>query len=302
MTSAASLIAKHLEQRNRSESPLARIAVEALAVLADVKPAARFTADRADAAVMRVYLAEAGLQSAEFEPTPEEWGYRHATPEERLARSRRDVRVYYAASAERLHAAIDAQERRDDDGLGQALGYPSCCIGANEVLGRMPIADMVRVARMDSRADWRLNIFLTEMDYGKGSPYYLISHFPCYLGCAQSAAYAGAVLDALRPEAPGFVADLEHLLHLSVLLRDERDPPEHRRYGNFGALLHGIAEGERVFYSGWRSLRGVDDLADAQLAEGDMLERSEAAILVKCTSTDETVARLGADRWHLVTF
>lgn len=302
MTAALAPLIEQLDRSARRASPVARIAVEALAVVAGVKPAARFTATREHAALMHSVLSAVGLRCASFEPRPEEWGYRLATDEERLARSRSDVRVYYARSREALDAVMAAQERRDDDALGAALGYPPCCIAASAVLGRLPMTDMVRVARMDTDADYRLNIFLTEMGLGHGSPYYLASHFPCHLACRESIARAEEVRSVVGAEAPAFCDELTAVLHLPVLLRDERSPPPSRRHGNFGAVLHGLSTPSGVLYGGFRTLRPTDDLSDARLDQGNLLRATDEALEVRHTARDERVALLGRDRWHLVVF
>ena len=285
-----------------ADSAFAHLAVEAVAVARHLKPAARFTARRDRAEKFCELLHRAGMKSAEYEPEPEEWGYRHATAAEREARSARDVRVYYALDEASLARVMDAQRARDEDEIGRALGYPECCIGINSLLGNLTMTDMLRVARTGGERDWHLNIFLTEMDLASGSPYYLISHFPCRLGCPASIAYATAVFDALCEAAPDFADKLRNLLSLPVLLRDEREPPDSRRYGNFGCLLHGVAVDGNVFYNGWSSLRRGDDLEDAALSHGDCLAPDGDDINVLRTQTGEVVARLNGEQWQLVSF
>lgn len=282
--------------------PFARLAVEAVAVSHGLKPAARFTARRADAASACQWLNRAGLATATYEPQPGEWGYRHATPAERAACTASDVRVYYSANVDSLDLAMAAQYARNDEALGRALGYPDCCIAANRLLGGLPTTDMVRVARTARPRDWRLNIFLTEMDMPHGSPFYLISHFPCRLCCPASIAYAAAVHDALVDTLPRFAAKLDALLSLPVLLRDEQEPPASRRRGNFGCVLHGLATDDAVLYDSWHSLRREDRLTDAALDRGDCLTWDDGGIDVVRISSGECVGRLGSDRWQLVTF
>ncbi len=279
----------------------ARLAVEAIAVAEGLKPAARFTACASEASEFRRILSEAGMAVESYVPEPDEWGYRHATPAEREVFTERDVRVYYAAGKRELAAAIDAQRARDDQALGRALGYPDCCITANLILGGLSMTDMVRVARTRGRRDWRLNIFLTEMD-SRPPQYYLISHFPCRLGCPASIDYAASLYEVLTAVSPQFAAELKDFLSLPVLLRDERRPPENRRYGNYGCVLHGVTVGDMVLYRSWQSLRKSDDLADAGLDSADCLARDEHGVNLFRTETGEQVAWLDAEKWQLVTF
>ncbi|MBN3003474.1 hypothetical protein JW897_06960 [Chromobacterium alkanivorans] len=280
----------------------ARIAVEALAVLAGLKPLARFTAGGDSAARLCALLDACGLRHGQYVPPPDDWGYRHATAAERAAFSRSDARVYYARDAEALEQGLDAQRRQDNVALGRALGYPACCIAANEYFGAAPMTDLLRVARTPGGRDWRLNVFLTEMEVGRGSPYYLISHFPCHLGCRASIDYAAALLDALRDAVPAFAAQLERLLPLPLLLRDEEEPPEARRYGNFGAQLYGGGVGDAVFYQGWRPLRASDRLPEARLDQGDCIAWQQEDLCVLSARDGREVARLPTERWHLVAF
>ncbi|MEA3062541.1 MAG: hypothetical protein QOJ94_2322 [Sphingomonadales bacterium] len=297
------MIAACLGSEHPARHPAARIAVEAVAVAAGHKPSGRFTASRKSAAVLVPGLEQMGLVTGTYDPAPEEWGYRRATAEERAAASVRDIRIYYAKSRAALEAVLDAQARRDDEALGEALGYPSCCVGANLLLGSLPMTDMVRVARCaGERPDWRLNLFLTELEPAEGSPWYLVSHFPCSLGCRASAAYAEALRRSLEATAARFTRRLETLLRLPILLRDERDPPEERRYGNSGAMLRGATVGKTVFYDGWRSLREGDDLADARLGRGRAIASTPHSLEILDGERAEPVAVLDRAHWALVPF
>lgn len=299
---SAAAFALCLEAGAREAHPAARIAVEAIAVVEGLKPAARFTASRGAAKRLIAMIEAAGMIADIYVPTPAEWGYRHATEGERAAASARDVRVYFAASESALREALEAQKRRDDLTLGLALGYPPCCIAMNDMFGALPMTDMVRVGRSRGAHDWRLNIFLTEMEIGLGSPYYLVSHFPCSLACAPSIAYAEALHRALQRHAPRFAVTVADLLTRPVLLRDEREPPDERRYGNFGGLLDGGVIGDNVFFRRWRSLRSSDRLAAAALDDADMIVDEGDRLLIMRSATQEVVARLESDRWRLVTF
>jgi hypothetical protein len=302
MTTTAPRLAELLAADRVGATPAAPTLVEALAVLEGLKPAGRFTTRRRDAGAVTGVLEEAGLRVAVVSPRPEDWGYRHASGDERRALSERDVRLYYALEPEALAEVVGAEEDRDDARLGHALGYPACCIAVNAIATGMAMTDMVRVARSPGPADWRLNIFLTEWETGAGSPYYLVSHFPCHLACARSAAYAADVLAMLQRAIPAFAESLEALLRLPVLLRDELEPPPSRRHGNYGALIHGIAHDGCVVYDGWRPLRGADLLPEARLDSGGSLRRSGSDVEVLSSHTGTPVALLEGEHWQLVTF
>lgn len=296
------MLVEGLERADAAQDRAARIGVEFLAVRGGIKPSGRFTASRKSAAELVERLKHESMCVDTYDPDPLEWGYRRATLAERDAATRRDIRVYYACTPAALDAAMQAQVAKDDDALGLALGYPPCCIAANAVLGTLEMTDMVRVARCPGNSpDWRLNLFLTELEVGAGSPWYLISHFPCSLSCAQSIAYASAVLAELSATVPGFAARLEDALRLPVLVRDERDPPEARRYGNSGAILHGMTVAGTTCYSGWVALRNGDTMVDAGLAQGHAI-RCNGADLEVLGHGERIVARLDRLAWALVPF
>jgi hypothetical protein len=303
MKRALADLAERLKTSDLDSDLFAGVAVEAIAVAAGLKPAARFTASAIRARAVEELLVSAGMQVEEYVPEPQDWGYKYATLKEREAFTSHDVRVHFAAHRRALKRATDAQRARDDQELGRALGYPECCIAANALLGNLSMTDMVRVARSSPVRDWRLNIFLTEMDSGPGSRYYLISHFPCHLNCSASSGYAAEVHRTLRLYHPEFARRLEAYLSLPVLLRDERTPSANRRHGNFGCILYGVAIGDTVLYDRWRSLRVCDDMADARLDLADCLVRDEeGGIHLINTGTGETFDLLEADRWQLLTF
>lgn len=287
--------------RGRGDQP-DRIAIEVLAVSRGLKPSGRLTASRASAPAILEFLEARGLVARTYDPEPEEWGYRLATMYERELASRNDLRIYYARDDRSLDAVYDAQVSRDDPALGRALGYPDCCIAMNDALQPLEMADMVRVARFAGTSpDWRLNIFLTELELPGGSPYYLVSHFPCSLDCEASIAYASRLLQAISALDPRFARDLETALRMPVLLRDERNPPEERRFGNSGAILQGATFDETIVYGAWHSLRRRDDLADANLGKSGWITSGSDAIWVHSDHSRDPV-RLDRMAWVTVAF
>jgi len=115
-------------------------------------------------------------------------------------------------------------------GLGEALGFPACCVDG--FLGRVArgvtrlpsgtvahedfVAATIALSA-SGRLDARCNIFAA----GRNSCW--LSHVPCALDCAASITYATAVRAAYARRSPAAVAQLDHDLALDVAIgRDGR--------------------------------------------------------------------------------
>jgi hypothetical protein len=134
--------------------------------------------------------------------------------------------VLFGAFDERvLDEAIDAERAlwRTDGGsgeaasfLGEALGYPPCCVDAH--------------VRVGARDDLTLALALLPSISGEpasplsqwlSAPLALVSHAPCRLDCARTLTLAGALLDDLERRAPGFRARWHALARRLHVLDEE---------------------------------------------------------------------------------
>ncbi len=130
-------------------------------------------------------------------------------------------RVIFAARDAASLAEAEALERqlRRGDGasadagrrLGEALGYPACCI---EAYARVPARDDRGLAEALlpplGRSFSPLTVWLL-------APLGIVSHTPCALDCPATLTLARALLGGLEAEAPGFEArwrDLAARVHL----------------------------------------------------------------------------------------
>ncbi len=125
--------------------------------------------------------------------------------------------------------------------LGALLGYPECCVTtyrAQDDQGETATFERLLSGGERDGLPATNNLFLLSQQ--------LISHFPCDLSCAASAAIGEAALEALRGEAPASAAALIELLESPVTVWDRvRFLVEHPRHG----LCHGghLTEEPRLF-------------------------------------------------------
>jgi hypothetical protein len=123
--------------------------------------------------------------------------------------------LFAAASSDVLNRALAAEAALGASGskresaaewLGEALGYPACCVDAFQRLGRrddltlaMELLPPIGSEPASPFSQW-LN-----------GPLALISHTPCSLYCNASIALAQALLVELEKDRPGFSAQWEQL-------------------------------------------------------------------------------------------
>lgn len=276
---------------------------EVLEVAAGVKPAGRATIRVTKVRPLLRALEGMGLFAVLYAPEPHEWGIARAIEGERQRLSQTSCRIYYAATASRVNGLLEAQRRGDGGAIGELLGYPPCCIRRDQL--RLPDgeSELGRLAReAQGRIDWRMNVFLTEWDRPGGSPFFLLSHFPCRLDCPASRSIARRHLESLRRLDPRLAQRIEDVLRLPLLVRDERHPPPERRLGLHGALLCGIDIDHHIFYSDWVSLRQSDPLEETGLVLGNVVRECGKVFVVGRYETGETLAELREGEWTLLRF
>jgi hypothetical protein len=137
-----------------------------------------------------------------------------------------------ARTAGRLDARL--RPRSPHLALGQALGYPRCCVEAYLARlargvdrlpsGRRAHEDHVAAATAaaaSARLDPRCNVFDAEHTHG------WLSHYPCRFDCGPSIAYADRVAAALTALAPAAAAALATALATPVAIEPDgrRRPP-----------------------------------------------------------------------------
>ncbi|NOZ00630.1 MAG: hypothetical protein GXP54_01915 [Deltaproteobacteria bacterium] len=101
--------------------------------------------------------------------------------------------------------------------MGQALGYPRCCVDAFVAAGAdATTSDLIRAAHGRSHAfDWRLNCL------DPLSPFTLVPHVPCSFDCEASVAIGDGVADALAGAFPFIDGTARELLGRTVLFIDQ---------------------------------------------------------------------------------
>ncbi|HIA00642.1 MAG TPA: hypothetical protein EYN66_01800 [Myxococcales bacterium] len=117
-----------------------------------------------------------------------------------------DETLQNAHAAEAALCASDTERESAAAWLGEALGYPSCCVNTFQRLGRRD--DLTLAMELLPTVDASPASPLTQWLHG---PLALISHTPCSLECGDSMALAKAVLQELERERPGFSARWEQL-------------------------------------------------------------------------------------------
>ena len=102
--------------------------------------------------------------------------------------------------AEAWQRALTDDEPEASRALGEALGYPPCCVDAYVALGANDdVALAMQLLPHDTQPASPLTTWLH-------APLALISHAPCSLGCEPSRSLAHALLEALDEKHRGFAA------------------------------------------------------------------------------------------------
>jgi hypothetical protein len=120
---------------------------------------------------------------------------------------------------ERAHYLFKSR-KWDSAKIGEFLGYPKCCILSYCDLSRKNInctdSDRIKNSLKNSnRLSFYLNNFLW------GTPYFLISHFPCSYECKKSIKYAKELLNVIRNENFDFSNELIKTLKYPILYFDK---------------------------------------------------------------------------------
>jgi hypothetical protein len=139
-----------------------------------------------------------------------------------------DIEIIYAGKDPSLlkHAKV-FEEMRDDERLGQVLGYPQCCCtffkqhslqqAAKNNDFAMPLIEASKHDNLVSGPyDWRINVFLRYGDF------VLLAHFPCSLQCAASLQIAEAYRSVVSYFRPTYMDYLREILHYDVVYTQEK--------------------------------------------------------------------------------
>lgn len=298
---AACDVIELLDGEEPVRSPLSFVFPELLQVAAGLKPAGRFTAGCAQADDVIRSMQTLGLAVRELPVSRDDNGYQYLSLDQRRSLASHRRRVYYAPDRSTAEALVSADIDGDARAIGALLGYPMCCVTANTVYAHTRFNDFVRVARVSDQTRWELNVFALSLQLPYGSPYYLISHFPCHLACEDSCAHARRVLKLLEAHVADHAARVRGVLELPVLIRDDSDDAAGRRAGLVGALLVGAGAREGIVYRSHVSLWRDEDLADVRLADGDAIMAHDDGLAIWRLSDGALIQQLDS-RWLLLTF
>lgn len=129
-----------------------------------------------------------------------------------IARNSADLRQISA-----LFHACDEFQNFGQDGnekIGKMLGFPKCCVDAfNEVKGFGRNAAQTSISS-SSEFSFYLN------NFHWGSPFYLISHFPCSYSCKHSISFAKGVFKAVEKFDNVLASQVNYFLRMPILYLD----------------------------------------------------------------------------------
>jgi len=243
--------------------PLRSSALQIQSLLDGIKPACRLSMTAEELRASISYLKSLDCRFVIEQVVVSETLYAQLSPRRRqqlTAKAR--VRVYLAKSAADARR-VAKLESADPDyyALGLALGYPVCCVEAaakqdlphiDEEHGIFRQANLNAAAvRASSTADFRCNQFLAESDLEGVGPVSVIAHYPCTLGCRETAAMGHAALESSARAWPIWTITLCELLRAPVLYwSDDSWPPEY--WDEYSGLA--LLEAREVGPGEWRSI------------------------------------------------
>jgi len=252
---------------------------EWIAVTRGLKPGMRTTLYSMTEEALRGLARQvtvAGL-SVEYVPVPPA-GFAHLAPAERKrALADRPVFAFIGPSLPAVRDLIHASDAGACE-FGRALGYPTCCVRWLRELdeawsgrGRPPNLAIETVRCSTGSPAGELNNLLWFLPRVR-SPFHLISHYPCSYRCAASLLAARRLHQTVSDVSPEFAVSLREVLCRPVVLWDDSDLPDERWDENKGLHLVGSAEGDRVAFRAYLSLRRHRDYSDLGLAFANELQ------------------------------
>jgi cyclic pyranopterin phosphate synthase len=174
------------------------------------------------------------IAHSDYKVPPEFWAAEEALPLD----SKEGMIYAYVSKSEELLEKAKVYEGYDFNThnhkkFGRLLGYPSCCIDFFLKNNKRPHPEFVnRAIEKSNKFSFYLNNLLW------GTPYHIISHFPCSYDCKESIEYAKKAFKIIRKEEPLFGSELECYLKLPVLYLDL----------NKWLIFHGDVEDRKIVY------------------------------------------------------
>jgi hypothetical protein len=158
--------------------------------------------------------------------------------------------------------------------LGDALGYPRCCVDFFIAHNNWPRQNhYAEAARVSASLDWRANCL------AKNTQWELIFHMPCSFDCPATLTYSAALLEAVREYNEAYAQRIENELQRTVLVASERLV--------FALTDPQFTDNSYVNYSSVESLQAMVRLRDprhddyyALLAAGNSLTIADGAVIV----------------------
>jgi hypothetical protein len=174
--------------------------------------------------------------------------------------------------------------------LGDALGYPRCCVDFFIAHNNWPRQNQyAEAAKVSTSLDWRANCL------AKNTQWELIFHMPCAFDCPATLTYSAALLEAVREYNEAYARRIEDELKRTVLVASERLV--------FALNDAQFMDNASVNYSSVESLQAMVRLRDprhddyyALLAAGNNLKIADGAVIVMQDGRDLGSLLAYADR------
>lgn len=257
--------------------PLRSSALQIRSLLEGIKPACRLSITAEELRASISYLKSLDCHFVIEQVAVSETLYAQLSPKRRKELTTQPrVRIYIAKSAADARRVAKLESSHADYyGLGLALGYPVCCVEAamkhdrphlDEEYGVFRQANLNAAAvRVSSTSDFRCNQFLAESDLEGFGPVSAVAHYPCKLGCAETAAMGQAALECSAKAWPIWTITLCELLRAPVLYwSDDSWAPEY--WDEYSGLA--LLEAQEVGRGEWRSILPAKLLGSASTPAG----------------------------------
>lgn len=205
---------------------------EILALVDDIKPAARFNIPYAYVFEFRNLLARFNLKFevsnyvAEFHDKEVLRKVKSFKPNDELyvfvSKKKKDAGLLMEYELKKNNSMLD---------FSRLLGYPVCCISNLDKYPSMKRQEVISYELIQQQIckhnDWRLNWFW--LDYRPWHrhttelPTHLIFHFPCKFDCKFSLQIGKKVYDAIRKRFPAYVCFMRYILSRPILFKELND-------------------------------------------------------------------------------
>lgn len=205
--------------------PIRRYAIQAWAVAAGAKPSARLQVRPKDVETLVAFLSDLHLAVAVEAVAPSPMAYVQFNDAVRAqALSTPRINVFAArTTADALSLARLEASSGNPLKIGEALGYPLCCVHALCNLGeasdspRLHKNFVAHAIRHSERAIAVCNVWVDQTSLVEIGPVRLIGHYPCRLDCQASAELANEFQQVCYGHAPQWSCALSELLRGTAL-------------------------------------------------------------------------------------